>query len=1552
MNNTAPFAIPPFHLTLTLVVLFAWTSLSPIPAHALTGGPDSYGYTFTDSTEPGGPAFQWISITTTGQAVITQGDDASSGDITNGIGAAVSLGFPFTLYGTTVSQLVPTTNGYISTDPLEKGQDATNDCPLPATPSQGGGARFYVLHDDLTLTGGGDVYYQYFHKSPHPHAECGVSVFTWDQVIEKNSTSKVSFQALLFDNGDIIYQYNSNPAGSTDGLTIGIQRSNAATALTHTCSLSNQNTPASGLAILFSPPTITVTTNADELDTPATNGSGLVSLREALRDIPAGGQVLFDASLSGMTLELDTGHTDTTLDIDTAASIDASSLTDPFEIDGNFASTIMEIDGVPVTLQHLVIREGATTSAAEAGGITIINSGALKACHTDFFCNGPAPGTTTGFGAIYTTSGRVAVHHCRFRSNTANNGGAIRLSGTNAGPLEILHSEFACNRAILNPSNAFGIGGAVEATIGTSTLIENSSFFDNTSINGGGALRVFPSSGGALAVRQSTFSNNRSENSTGGAINISRALVSADFSHCTIVENRGANGGPAGIAPVGSGGIAMTMDHCVAANNRRHDGTTDNIATGGAFTSLGYNLVDDSEPLLNATGDIQNTDPKLGPLGPYGGNFTMTHLPLADSPLIDAGNPAIATPPATDQRKLPRIADGNNIGPTTIDIGAVEAGPFILVNTVTDENNNPATAGSGNISLREAFRDATSGQHIRFDPSLSGMEFELFPSGQGDLANLMNATSIHVDASNLAIRPSVDSAIDSIINLLTSATTTTLSLHNLHLFSGIDSFGGVVRTRGPVTFNTCRFSGNRATGSSGGGVIWSRGSHNTFHCSEFIDNSSNLGDGSVAKFVDPTYLRITDSWFHRNGTNNSKIGTIIANGSVIVDRSTFSENSEAGSGGGAINRQGDGCLIVRSSTFSGNSFRISGSAIYTSGLACPAEVTHSTFIGNRSANTAVEPAIFNISLNSPITLRFNLFAKNFANTKLIHLDPDASAFVSEGYNLADSNELPLDHPADLNILNPGLAHTDLRIGPLAWNGGKVPTHHPLVDSPAIDGDFQTPATFPFAPRLDTRGLDRSQKGDLFSALDRIDPGAVEVIPPILVTTSIDENTANATTSLREAIIAAPDPGRIIFNTPLAGNFIDLDATASGQNTQMVVTKTLLIDATNLTGPTSTDEGGITLAGPSASRIMTLGGTDKAYSFHGLSFTDGKVSGGAISATGVCLTITHAALHNNNTNGGGGALNLNNVNALFENVTFAENAAIGGGISGGAIIASNGTHLDFRHCTLFENEATAAGAGIALFGSTTTAEFYATIIGENRRTNNNLANIFLSGAPPVATNGYNLTDDPATYFTDGTDIVSTNPALNSLPGGVSFPGGLARTCPPAVGSLAVDNGPAAYTLPPCTDARGFPRIACGNLDIGAYELGAGLGNDFFDNDGLDNYWESFYGISIIGNQANEDPDNDGLTNLEEFLFQSKPNDANSAFRVTRLTKNEPANFAAINWNAAAGQTYDIYHSDDLNQSDPWSKIGTVTPYTASGSFSTKDPAILNARNAFFEIRLAP
>ena len=83
------------------------------------------------------------------------------------------------------------------------------------------------------------------------------------------------------------------------------------------------------------------------------------------------------------------------------------------------------------------------------------------------------------------------------------------------------------------------------------------------------------------------------------------------------------------------------------------------------YSLIGSVYVEDGGVYTEGEGVTLTSAPGLGPLADNGGP-TLTHALLAGSPALNAGDPAIAHPPATDQRGDARIAQGR------IDIGAVE----------------------------------------------------------------------------------------------------------------------------------------------------------------------------------------------------------------------------------------------------------------------------------------------------------------------------------------------------------------------------------------------------------------------------------------------------------------------------------------------------------------------------------------------------------------------------------------------------------------------------------------------------------------------------------------------------------------------------------------------------------------------------------------------------------------------------------------------------------------------------------------------------------------
>lgn len=98
-------------------------------ATAASGGPDTYGYTWKDSNEPGGPVYNWIEIATpeggagTYRSALNQDDSHE---------ANIPLGFNFPYYGTSFNQITIGTNGPIYFENVYLGLG--NVC-LPGTPS-------------------------------------------------------------------------------------------------------------------------------------------------------------------------------------------------------------------------------------------------------------------------------------------------------------------------------------------------------------------------------------------------------------------------------------------------------------------------------------------------------------------------------------------------------------------------------------------------------------------------------------------------------------------------------------------------------------------------------------------------------------------------------------------------------------------------------------------------------------------------------------------------------------------------------------------------------------------------------------------------------------------------------------------------------------------------------------------------------------------------------------------------------------------------------------------------------------------------------------------------------------------------------------------------------------------------------------------------------------------------------------------------------------------------------------------------------------------------
>ncbi len=105
-------------------------------------------------------------------------------------------------------------------------------------------------------------------------------------------------------------------------------------------------------------------------------------------------------------------------------------------------------------------------------------------------------------------------------------------------------------------------------------------------------------------------------------------------------------------------------------------------------------------------------------------------------------------------------------------------------------------------------------------------------------------------------------------------------------------------------------------------------------------------------------------------------------------------------------------------------------------------------------------------------------------------------------------------------------------------------------------------------------------------------------------------------------------------------------------------------------------------------------------------------------------------------------------------------------------------------------------------------------------------------------------------------------------------------------------------------------------------GQATGSGDSDNDGLPDWWEQEYGTLVFVPDAEDDPDLDGLTNREEFLAGTHPNDAASALRFTQIAAQNDN--VVLQFLAISNRTYSLLYKPTLDITT-WSKLTDLSAH---------------------------
>ncbi len=350
-------------------------------------------------------------------------------------------------------------------------------------------------------------------------------------------------------------------------------------------------------------------------------------------------------------------------------------------------------------------------------------------------------------------------------------------------------------------------------------------------------------------------------------------------------------------------------------------------------------------------------------------------------------------------------------------------------------------------------------------------------------------------------------------------------------------------------------------------------------------------------------------------------------------------------------------------------------------------------------------------------------------------------------------------------------------------------------------------------------------------------------------TNSNDNVCDADCSLREAVFKADSGDTVVFSPNLVGQTITLGGS------EIVITRRITIDG-YLNNPNVAF-----ISGEMTSRIFHIlvsGGLDLRNAI--LVQGNGKESvsdmsdgeGGAIYASGG-LTMDRVSLRGNRSKFSG-AITLLNATHHFTNCSITGNAAetnsafsirFGGTLymanttvsgnnyyigdnntfGGGAITIQASTFI-VRNSTITNNSAGRFGGGVAIAAGSNDPilDIGNTIVAGNTAVQGG-ADIYSIPSFNITSRGGNLIGDldtvPANTFNKPNDITGVNPLLGPL----NFYGGFpVQSHSLQAGSPARNGGINANAVDPLTnqplltDTRGagFPRIADGTVDIGAFE----------------------------------------------------------------------------------------------------------------------------------------
>ncbi len=491
----------------------------------------------------------------------------------------------------------------------------------------------------------------------------------------------------------------------------------------------------------------------------------------------------------------------------------------------------------------------------------------------------------------------------------------------------------------------------------------------------------------------------------------------------------------------------------------------------------------------------------------------------------------------------------------------------------------------------------------------------------------------------------------------------------------IESFGGAIYNYGgSLSVRGATISDNEA---AYGGAILNAGTL-VISRSTLRDNRARKGGGAIFNYAGTVI--VNNSIVMGNTTATRGGGAFFNASAMAIANSTIADNRSAEFGGAVFGDTGG--VYVTNTTFSGNEGVYGGGAVYL--FQGESAITSSTLTGNKGS---VGGAL-NVQVDARLSILNTIVAQNGSNC--------FGELRSEGANI--------DSGVTCSFVAPGdQSSTDVRLKPLASNGGFTLTHALPSDSPAVDmGDLVGCIDYVgYYLTTDQRGyvrdIDGNKDGDI-----RCDVGAFEYDPA-------DPGVGGATPT------AGPITGADVTACPTGGTHTTIAAAIAAVQSGGTVGVCAATFAERLTidKPMTLKGAGSAVSlieGSAGGPVLTIVG-DVAVTVTDVGFVRGQgilnrqgrltlrrstiihqnsAERGAIQSSAGTLVVENSRISDNVSLTSGGGIAVDGGQATIRNSVIEGNTA---GDYGGGIVARGGTGLTLESVTVSGNEA-ANGGGIA------------------------------------------------------------------------------------------------------------------------------------------------------------------------------------------------------------------------------------------------------------------